>query len=203
MKRLRFATAVAAWLASPVLAGGISHRAFIDITQDDVRQGWVFAYATAESAKPPDGITEHTISIDGLLAKGLTVGSYIEEEEDSEDPLYRTHFTFRIHLGAATPPGRYAWPIAMDSGASVARLESIRGSVLVGSGRTIVSADRPMPLDAEARVITTANGCARVVYNSGCRVELRPSQRYILDPATACTQRAQIPSDYDAATPGG
>ena len=60
----------------------------------------------------------------------------------------------------------------------IAHLQNVTGNVLVSKETGLASGDESTPLTKGSRVITTANSEATVVYDNGCRVKLKPNQRF-------------------------
>lgn len=85
-------------------------------------------------------------------------------------------FAFALALTAA------ATTAMAQSGAS---LTSVEGLVTVTTGNQLVNASPNMPLPANARVLTTANGKATIKFASGCVANLAGGQSMVVSEA-AC-----------------
>jgi hypothetical protein len=82
-----------------------------------------------------------------------------------------------------------AWPAAAES--TVARLTIVRGNVLVARQSSMASVDAGKRLAAGSRVLTTATASAVVEFDDGCRVEVGPSQRFVVAREGACPPPAR------------
>lgn len=74
-------------------------------------------------------------------------------------------------------------------GTAVARLRKVEGNVLVSGKSGLSSAEGPVPLQEGARVITTAESSAVVVFNDGCEVTLQANQRLEVESDRPCKER--------------
>lgn len=68
----------------------------------------------------------------------------------------------------------------------VARLERLKGNVLVSRDSALVAGAEATPLVAGARVITTARSEVVVVYEDGCEVRLQENQRFEVETGKPC-----------------
>jgi hypothetical protein len=74
-------------------------------------------------------------------------------------------------------------------GTAVARLRAVEGNVLLSQESGLSSVEGPVPLVEGARVITTAESKAVVVFNDGCEVKLEPNQRLEIESGVPCKER--------------
>ena len=73
-----------------------------------------------------------------------------------------------------------------QTGSTVAELKDVQGQVLVAEGDVSSSATEGLRVAKNVSITTTARAGATVVFDSGCRVVLKESQRLVVDPAMAC-----------------
>ena len=90
-----------------------------------------------------------------------------------------------------------AW--AQQQQSSVAQLTQVNGNVLVSRQAGLTTGTEAQAVLNGSRVITTANGRVVVVFDNGCRVELKENQRLDVDSEKPCA--ALIPQNLAVAPP--
>ena len=81
----------------------------------------------------------------------------------------------------------FAASLAFSQGSpTVAELKDVQGQVLVAEGDVSSSATDGLRVAKNVSITTTARAGVTVVFDSGCRVTLKESQRLVVDPAMAC-----------------
>lgn len=73
-----------------------------------------------------------------------------------------------------------------QTGSTVAELKDVQGQVLVAEGDVSSSATDGLRVAKNVSITTTARAGVTVVFDSGCRVTLKESQRLVVDPTMAC-----------------
>ena len=89
-------------------------------------------------------------------------------------------YALAISLLAASPL------IASGQGEANAELTQITGSVLVSNGPEIASATHSIRLSPGMRVLTTPVSSAEVVFDDGCRVHVKPGDRFEVGTQSPC-----------------
>lgn len=87
-------------------------------------------------------------------------------------------------------------------GEPVARLRSVEGNVLVSQESGLSSVEGPVPLVEGARVITTAESRAVILFKDGCEVTLESNQRLEIDSDVSCKERILLAQSIHL-QPGG
>ena len=82
---------------------------------------------------------------------------------------------------------------------SVARLQDLKGNVLVSREAGLAAAIEAQGVPNGTRIITTANSGVIVVFDKGCRVEMKENQRLEVDNDKPCA--ALIPQMVALAEP--
>ena len=73
-----------------------------------------------------------------------------------------------------------------QSSPSVADLKNVQGNVLIGDASGISSATNGQKIPGNVSVTTTADASVDVVFNNGCTVSLKPSQRLDVNAGSSC-----------------
>jgi hypothetical protein len=98
--------------------------------------------------------------------------------------------------------GAAAVLLATGAGAqesTVAKLRDVVGNVLVSGPVGLTTATEAQGIGNGSRVITTANSGVVVVFDNGCRVEMKENQRLDVDSTKGCA--ALVPAALAAAEP--
>ena len=101
----------------------------------------------------------------------------------------RSPFTRAAFAGTVFAAGA---AVGADGGA-VARLTDLEGNVLVSWDWNIASASDGMRLFPGTRVLVTTNSKVVVEYPNGCRMKLRPGERFEVGPDAPCTDVVDAP----------
>jgi hypothetical protein len=90
---------------------------------------------------------------------------------------------------------------AAQQQSSVAQLTRVTGNVLVSRPAGLTTGTESQQIMKGSRIITTANSSVVVVFDNGCRVELKENQRLDVDDEKPCA--ALIPLGIAAAPAAG
>jgi hypothetical protein len=85
-----------------------------------------------------------------------------------------------------------ALPALSRADGGSARLEQVRGSVLVARGSSMASADEGALLEPGERVLTTDDAVVVVVFEGGCRVKVGPNERFLVERPQSCREATHL-----------
>jgi hypothetical protein len=91
---------------------------------------------------------------------------------------------------------------AQDAREGIARLKDMKGNVLLSRESGLSAGAEATRLAEHTRVITTANSEVIVVYDNGCEVRLKESQRFEVEDGKPCAALVAMPQSI-LATPAG